>query len=321
MLENAQITILEVKDLKKFFPLKRGLFYKTVGYIKAVDGVSFSLRQGKTLGIVGESGSGKSTLAKLLIKILEPDAGEIFFRDKEITSLPEREFRKLRKSLSIVFQDPFSSLDPRFTVEKIILEGMELLKENKAEKRKRVFRLLEMVGLSYDALERFPHEFSGGQRQRISIARALASEPELVILDEPVSSLDLSIQAQMINLLIELQEKLKLSYIFIAHDLRVIRHLSDEVCVMYRGKILERAFSEEIFQNPLHPYTQTLFSSIPFIGKKTFISQTVTVEEEKPEDRLCRFLPRCGKKKTLCEENEPFLKEVLPHHFVSCWQC
>ncbi|MCM8778410.1 MAG: ABC transporter ATP-binding protein [Candidatus Omnitrophica bacterium] len=312
--------ILEVRDLKKYFPIRKGLFYRTVGYIKAVDGVSFSLVKGKTLGIVGESGSGKSTLAKLLIKILKPDKGEIFLLGKEITHLSENEFRKWRKSVSLVFQDPFSSLDPRFTIEKIILEGMELGRQSKQEKKKRVLELLELVGLTKDSLERFPHEFSGGQRQRIGLARALANAPELIILDEPVSSLDLSIQAQILNLLMDLQEKFKLSYIFIAHDLRVIRHLSDEVCVIYRGKIMEHATAEEIFKNPLHPYTKLLFSSLPLLGKKRpFTFQTP--EEKRSEDKLCRFLPRCYlEKRGLCREEEPSLREVLPGHFVSCWQ-
>lgn len=312
------MNVLEVRDLKKYFLIKKGLFYKTVGYIKAVDGVTFSLKKGRTLGIVGESGSGKSTLAKLLVKLLEPDNGNIILLGKEITRLSEARFRNLRKYVSIVFQDPYSSLDPRYTVEKIILEGMELIDKDKEEKIKKILELLEMVGLSKDILEKFPHEFSGGQRQRISIARALAGEPELIIFDEPVSSLDLSIQAQIINLLIELQEKLKLSYIFIAHDLRVVRHVSDEVCVMYRGKILENASCEEIFQNPLHPYTKILFSSIPLIGKKRTLIP-YTIEGGKLEDRLCRFLPRCRQKKTICGEREPFLKEVFPGHFVSCW--
>jgi len=312
--------ILEVKDLKKFFPIKKGLFYKTIGYVKAVDGVTFSIEKGRTLGIVGESGSGKSTLAKLLAKLVEPDGGSIFLLGREITSLSEKEFRSLRKNVSIVFQDPFSSLDPRFTVEKIILEGMELVKKDKREKKRRVIDLLKMVGLPKDSLERFPHEFSGGQRQRISIARALASEPELVILDEPISSLDLSIQAQIINLLIDLQEKMNLTYIFIAHDLRVIRHLSEEVCVMYQGKILEQSSSEEIFNHPLHPYTKLLFSAIPVLGKKRIsISSTRIISEDLfKEEKLCRFLPRCPEKKDICREKEPFLKEVSPGHFVSC---
>ncbi|MCM8783395.1 MAG: ATP-binding cassette domain-containing protein [Candidatus Omnitrophica bacterium] len=314
------MNILEVRDLKKYFPIKKGLFYKTVGYVKAVDGVSFSLDKGKTLGIVGESGSGKSTLAKMLVRIIQPDAGEIFLKGKEVSCLSEKEFRALLGFISIVFQDPFSSLDPRFTVEKIVLEGMELSKKTKYEKKTRVVELLELVGLSKDALERFPHEFSGGQRQRISIARALAGETELVILDEPVSSLDLSIQAQIINLLIDLQEKLNLSYIFIAHDLRVIRHVSDEVCVIYRGKILEKANSEEIFRNSLHPYTKLLLSAIPTLGKKKLPVSTlkITGKDSNGKDRLCSFLPRCRERKSVCEEKEYVLKEVSPGHWVSC---
>jgi oligopeptide transport system ATP-binding protein len=314
--------ILEVKDLKKYFPIKRGLFYKTVGYVRAVDGVSFSLEEGKTLGIVGESGSGKTTLARLIVKLIEPNQGQIFLKGNEITYFSETEFRSSRKFAQIVFQDPYSSLDPRFTVERIVTEGMELLsREHKGVKgrRQRSKELLAMVGLSEDALERFPHEFSGGQRQRISIARALAVQPQLLILDEPVSSLDLSIQAQVISLLLELQQKLNLTYIFIAHDLRVIRHVSDEICVMYQGKILEKASSDEIFKNPLHPYTRLLFSSIPLLGKKRQVPKEVEAKVEvKTEENLCRFLPRCPEKGKTCEEMEPKLQEILPGHFVSC---
>ncbi|MGE4356983.1 MAG: ABC transporter ATP-binding protein [Candidatus Omnitrophota bacterium] len=311
------MNILEVRNLKKYFPIRKGLFYKTVGYIKAVDGINFSLEEGKTLGIVGESGSGKSTLARLLVRVLKPDEGEIFLKGKEITSLSLREL----KSVSIVFQDPFSSLDPRFTVEKIVLEGMELLEKSNIEKKKKVLELLELVGLSKDVLDRFPHEFSGGQRQRISIARALAGEAELIILDEPVSSLDLSIQAQIINLLMDLQKKLHLSYVFIAHDLRVVRHVSDDICVVYRGKILEKADSEEIFKNPLHPYTRILFSAIPKIGTKKLATFTYNTVESIPKEKegLCCFLSRCKEKKAICEEKEPLLKEISSGHWVCCW--
>lgn len=306
------MNIIEVRDLKKYFPIRKGVFYKTMGYVKAVDGVSLSLEKGKTLGVVGESGSGKSTLAKLMVKLLQPDAGEILLKGREISSLKERDFRPMRRYIQIVFQDPFSSLDPRYTVSKIIEEGMELRKGKNKEK---VVEFLNMVGLSRDSLEKFPHEFSGGQRQRISIARALATEPEIIILDEPVSSLDLSIQAQIINLLLELQERFHLSYIFIAHDLRVVRHVSDEIYVMYQGKVLEYGPSEEIFRNPFHPYTQLLISTIPRIGEK---SEASIREESREEKGRCLFYPRCSRRDKTCQECEPQLREVLPKHFVSC---
>jgi len=321
------MNILEVKELKKYFPIRRGLFYKTVGYVKAVDGVSFLLNKGKTLGIVGESGSGKTTLARLIVRLMEPNEGQIFLKGAEITHFSERKFRSSRKFVQIVFQDPFGSLDPRFTVDRIVGEGMELLGSGVAERREKIKQLMGMVGLSQDALGRFPHEFSGGQRQRISIARALAAEPELLILDEPVSSLDLSIQAQVINLLLELQDKFNLTYIFIAHDLRVVRHVSDEICVMYRGKILEKASSNEIFKNPLHPYTKLLLSAIPLLGRKRDLLEEVKVEakakvevkaEVKIKENRCRFLERCPEKDKICVETEPELQEVLPGHFVSC---
>ncbi len=323
--------ILEVRDLRKYFPIKRGLFYKTVGYVKAVDGISFSLEKGKTLGIVGESGSGKTTLARLVAKLIKSDSGQIFLKEREVTHFSEKEFRKLRKFVQIVFQDPFSSLDPRFTVEKIVREGMELVRIDRESGKKRkdmqlerewIMELLDMVGLSRYALERFPHEFSGGQRQRISIARALAVRPEVLILDEPVSSLDLSVQAQVINLLLTLQESLALAYIFIAHDLRVVRHVSDDILVMYQGKILEKATSDEIFKNPLHPYTRLLLSSIPLLDRKKekplLRGETGVKTEAKSEERLCQFLPRCPERDKNCEFLEPSLKEVVPQHFVAC---
>lgn len=320
------MSILEIKDLKKYFPIKRGLLFRTVDFIKAVDGVSFSLEKGKTVGIVGESGSGKTTLARLVVKLIAADNGEIMLEEKGISALTEPEFRRLRKKIQIVFQDPFGSLDPRFTVEGIVKEGMVLSADKITIKnmRKRIVELLRMVGLTEDFLGRFPHELSGGQRQRISIARALAAEPEIIVLDEPVSSLDLSVQAQVINLLLDLQQKLNLSYIFIAHDLRVIRHVSDEVCVMYRGKIMERAASDEIFDNPLHPYTRLLLSSVPILGsqreKLLSCGEVRAKAEAKVEDekKLCRFLPRCPDKEKICEEIKPKLKEISPGHFVAC---
>jgi ABC-type oligopeptide transport system ATPase subunit len=263
--------ILEVKNLKKYYPITKGLFSKTRDFVKAVDGVSFLVQSGKTLGLVGESGCGKSTLARAILRLVEPDAGSIYFSGKDITKISYLEMKNIRKDLQIIFQDPFGSLDPRFTVYGIISEGIvnfsaQIKKEIIYEK---VVKALADVGLSKDILNRYPHEFSGGQRQRISIARALVLSPKLLVLDEPVSSLDVSIQAQIINLLIDLQEKRGLSYIFIAHDLSIVRHICDQVCVMNKGKIIERGKTNQIFTNPTNLYTQKLLNSIPQIKTQT----------------------------------------------------
>ncbi len=257
--------ILEIKNLKKYYPIKRQNFAKKKKFVRAVDGVSFSLSQGRTLGLVGESGCGKSSLARTILRLIELDSGLIFFKGEDITSFSYRKMKSLRRNMQIIFQDPFNSLDPRFTVLEIVSEGLVNFFSRK-DKRKfyqKAAQALEAVGLSKDFLSRYPHEFSGGQRQRISIARALVLEPELLILDEPVSSLDVSIQAQIINLLVDLQKKRGLSYIFIAHDLGVVRHISDQVCVMREGKIIERGKTETIFENPACPYTQKLLLSTP----------------------------------------------------------
>lgn len=257
--------ILEVKDLKKRYLVKKGFFAKSTDFLLAVDGVSFSLFSGEALGLVGESGCGKSTLARIILKLIKPDSGSIFFKNEDITHFSFKEMKNIRKNIQIIFQDPFNSLDPRFTVFGIVSEGLANFfpKANKKEIYQKVVKALEDVGLSEDFLSRYPHEFSGGQRQRISIARALVLKPELLILDEPVSSLDVSIQAQIINLLIDLQEKRGLSYIFIAHDLGVIRHISDRISVMKQGKIIESGETEKVFKEPSHPYTQKLLASIP----------------------------------------------------------
>ncbi len=259
--------ILEVKNLKKYYPVKRGLFSKNNAFVKAVDGVSFSVQSGKTLGLVGESGCGKSTLARTILRLIEPDLGSVFFQDKDITKLSYREMKVIRKNFQIIFQDPFGSLDPRFTVFAIISEGIVNFSNNIKQEAiyKKMVKVLEDVGLSKDILNRYPHEFSGGQRQRISIARALVLEPKLLVLDEPVSSLDVSIQAQIINLLIDLQKKRGLNYIFIAHDLSVVRHICDKVCVMREGKIIEEGETSKIFENPENYYTKKLLVSIPKI--------------------------------------------------------
>lgn len=262
--------ILEVRNLKKYYPVRKGFFSKEpADFIPAVDGVSFSLDFGATLGLVGESGCGKSTLARVILRLIEPDSGSIFLKGEDITNFSYQKMKEIRKNIQIIFQDPFNSLDPRFTVFGIVSEGLFNFykKESKSKIKQRVVKALEDVGLSKDFLSRYPHEFSGGQRQRISIARALVLEPELLILDEPVSSLDVSIQAQIINLLVDLQQKKGLSYIFIAHDLSVVRHISDQVCVMKRGKIVENGPTELVFQRSKHSYTKKLLASIPQINK------------------------------------------------------
>ncbi|MBN3040802.1 MAG: ABC transporter ATP-binding protein, partial [Candidatus Omnitrophica bacterium] len=264
------MNILEVKNLKKYYPIKRGLLYKTVGYNKALDDVSLSIEKAKTTGLVGESGCGKSTFAKAVLRLIEPDEGKVIFLNKEITSISAKEMRMLRKDMQIIFQNPYNSLDPRFSVYKIIQEGILSFSIERSRKKRleMIKAIIEDVGLPQNSLNRFPHEFSGGQRQRISIARSLVLNPKLLILDEPVSSLDVSIQAQIINLLLEIQEKHGLTFLFIAHDLNVVRCMSDFVCVMYLGKIVEKAKTEEVYSNALHPYTQLLLLSSPQLDKE-----------------------------------------------------
>ncbi len=302
--------ILEVKELKKYYPVRRGLFYRIAGWVKAIDGVSFSVGERKTLGLVGESGCGKTTVARAIARLIDVDSGTINFSGAEITRASARETRPLRKNLQIIFQDPFNSLDPRFTVARIIQEGVLALSALKGKKEihELSLKILEQVGLASDSLWRYPHEFSGGQRQRISIARSLILNPKLLILDEPVSSLDVSIQAQIINLLLELQEKLNLSYLFIAHDLNVVRSITDEVCVMYLGKIVEEAETKDLFSKPLHPYTESLLSAAPQL-KPQKRRERITLKGDVPSPinppSGCRFHTRCIYAKGRCKKEEP----------------
>lgn len=309
--------ILEVKHLKKYFKTSRGMLH-------AVDDINFCLERGKTLGLVGESGCGKSTTGRAILRLLEPTSGEIIFEGKDINKLSKREMRHMRKDMQIIFQDPFSSLDPKKTVSQIIAEPIT---ENKIIKGKlkieeRVLELMETVGLSERYINTYPHELDGGRRQRIGIARALAIEPQLIICDEPVSALDVSIQAQILNLLKELQEKLGLTYIFITHDLSVVNHFSDDIAVMYLGQIVEKAPAEELFENPIHPYTQALLSAIPIpeLGhqrQRVQLTGEITSPIEPPEE--CRFSKRCLQcNDAICKKGMPQLIEVKPNHFVAC---
>jgi oligopeptide transport system ATP-binding protein len=311
--------MLEVKDLKMYFPVKRGLLRRTAGYVKAVDGVTFSIGKGETLGLVGESGCGKTTVGKCVVRLLRPTSGSIYFENNDISGLSPKELREYRKRMQIVFQDPFGSLNPRMTVSSIVGEGLKIMGQRSGEKE--VGELLETVGLSRSDGSRYPHEFSGGQRQRIGIARALAVGPSFLICDEPVSALDVSIQAQIINLLEELQATLSLSFLFIAHDLSVVRHIADRVVVMYIGKVMEEAPTEELFAIPLHPYTHALFSSIPSLdpAKRRGLNP-LPGEPPSPADPPpgCRFASRCPKVTAKCREGDIEVVEVSKNHRVRC---
>ena len=315
-------TLLEVKNLKKYFPIKGGIFSKAVGYIYAVDGVSFFLNKGESLGLVGESGCGKSTAARAILRLIEPTEGEILFEGKDVCKLDHEEMRSIRRDMQIVFQDPYASLDPRRTVEQIIGEPLDVFRiSTKKERNDRIAYLLQKVGLSPDHARRYPHEFSGGQRQRIGIARALALNPKLIIGDEPVSALDVSIQAQVINLLEDIQKEFKLSYIIIAHDLAVVEHVCDRIAVMYLGRIVELAKDRELYTSPLHPYTIALLSAIPVpdpnITKKRIILEGDVPSPMRPPAG-CHFHTRCPQKKKECETAVPKLMDIGNGHNVAC---
>ena len=308
--------ILEVKDLKKYFKTPKGMLH-------AVDGVSFALEQGRTLGIVGESGCGKSTLGRSILRLIEPTSGNVFFNGKDITEFNTAQMRAVRKDMQIIFQDPYSSLDPRKTVYQTISEPIKKhkLANNKAEMERRVLELMDTVGLAERLSNTYPHELDGGRRQRIGIARALALKPSFIVCDEPVSALDVSIQAQILNLLEELQDKMGMAYMFITHDLAVVNHFADDIAVMYMGKMVEKAPAEELFRNPLHPYTQALLSAIPVPDLRTKPHRIILKGEISSPinpDNSCRFCKRCFAGCSVCSEAEPVFREVSPGHFVAC---
>jgi oligopeptide/dipeptide ABC transporter ATP-binding protein len=314
--------IVTVEDLKTWFPIKGGFFQRTTGYVKAVDGVSFNVHRGETLGLVGESGSGKTTVARSILRLVRPTGGKVYFQDIDVTAAKRRELRETRTKMQIIFQDPYASLDPRQTVNSMLTEAMEIHKvvSSHAEAHGKALQLLETVGLSEEHLYRFPHEFSGGQRQRIAVARALAVEPKFLILDEPTSFLDVSVQAAVLNLLKKLQARLDLTYLFITHNLAVVHHMSDRVAVMYLGKIVELGEKEAVFRNHKHPYTFHLMAAIPVPDpeiKKKEVLLTGDVPSPVNIPPGCRFSPRCPWATKRCSTDEPPLYEVEDHR-VAC---
>lgn len=317
-------TILQVDNLKKYFPIRRGFFQKITGWVRAVENVSFKIKRGKTLGLVGESGCGKTTVARLILKLLDADEGQILFNKQDITQLDEKEMKPLRKEMQIIFQDPYGSLNPRMTVGQSIAEGLKVSGIHKhPEQDQRLDVLLRMVGMSPASSDRFPHEFSGGQRQRIGIARALSVEPALIICDEPVSALDVSIQAQIINLLKDLQSQLELSYLFISHDLNVVGYLCDKVAVMYKGHIMEYAPADALFDHPFHPYTHLLLSAIPDTEHKVDTELNATADEVSNTlnpPTGCSFQERCPLNEERCKHNPIEFEKMGPDHLVRCWK-
>jgi oligopeptide/dipeptide ABC transporter ATP-binding protein len=317
-------TILQVEDLKKYFPIRRGFFQKITGWVRAVENVSFKIERGKTLGLVGESGCGKTTVARLILKLLAADEGKILFDGQDITALDEKEMKPLRKEIQIIFQDPYGSLNPRMTVGQSIAEGLKIAGiHHRSEQQQRLEKLLKMVGMSPASSDRYPHEFSGGQRQRIGIARALSVEPALIICDEPISALDVSIQAQIINLLKDLQKQLNLSYLFISHDLNVVGYLCDMVAVMYKGHIMEYSPADTLFDHPIHPYTHLLLSAIPDSEHSADTEMNATADE--PADTLnppagCSFQERCSLSEDRCAQADIDFVNVAEDHLVRCWK-
>lgn len=320
--ENQSQYLLEVKNLKKYYPINAGFFRKKVGDVKAVDDISFELMPGETLGLVGESGCGKSSAGKTILRLQNPTEGSILFQGRDITNLKGNELRTVRQDMQMIFQDPYSSLNPKMMVGKIISEPIKNFKEvNSNDLKEEVMLLLEKVGLPEDAYYKYPHEFSGGQRQRIGIARALALRPKLIIADEPVSALDVSVQSQVLNLLQDLQKDFQLTYLFIAHNLSVVKHISDRIGVMYLGRLVEITDKVGLYREPLHPYSQALLSAIPIPDpekRKERIVLTGDVPNPANPPKGCAFHPRCHHVMAECKETRPLLKEVKPGHKVAC---
>lgn len=318
-----QEKLIETKELRKWFPIKEGLLGRVRNYLKAVDGVSFSIYEGEAFGVVGESGCGKTTLGRTLIRLTEPTSGSVFYRGRDITRIKGKELKKYRKKMQIVFQDPYASLDPRQTVGSAIMEPLFVHKlvNSKKEAIEKASELIEKVGLNPDHLNRFPHEFSGGQRQRVAIARALALDPEFIVLDEPTSSLDVSVQAQILNLLNDLRKKMNLTYMFISHNLAVIRQMCQRTAVMYLGRIVELAKTKDLFENPMHPYTVALLNSVPLPDPQKR-KMLITLEGDVPSPvnipSGCRFRTRCRFATELCSSVSPDLAEIEPEHWVEC---
>lgn len=316
-------TLVEVKNLVKYFPVRAGLLQRVVNQVKAVDDVSFIVKKGETLGMVGESGCGKTTVGRTMLRLVEPTSGSVNFEGKDVFALPPRELKVVRRDMQIIFQDPYASLDPRVPIGESVMEGLHIHKIGTPKERVEIMlETLKKVGLEDYHARRYPHEFSGGQRQRIGIARALALRPSFIICDEPVSALDVSIQSQVLNILKDLQSEFGLTYLFIAHNLSVVEHVSDRVAVMYLGKMVELTSREELFRNPLHPYTKALMSAIPVPNPRLKRQRTILkgdVPSPLNPPKGCRFHPRCPVAIEKCSQAEPVFKEVNPDHFVACW--
>ncbi len=324
---NGKEVLVKVRNLKKHFPIKRGVFRRQVGAVQAVDGVTFDIYQGETLGLVGESGCGKSTTGRTILQLLEPTDGQVFYADKELTGLSRSDMRKARREMQMIFQDPYASLNPRMTVASIVGEPLSIHNiGDSASRKERVQELLTLVGLNPFFVNRYPHEFSGGQRQRIGIARALATNPSFIVADEPISALDVSVQAQVVNLLDDLSSELGLTYLFIAHDLSMVRYISDRVAVMYLGRIVELSDRDSIFKHPLHPYTQALLSAIPIADpEKEEKRQRLILEGDVPSPANpptgCRFHPRCRYATEICQDEDPEFRNLTVNgaeHWVAC---